>query len=144
MPIELFGFQIGKKKRNNSSASSSIKATSFVPPDKDEGASFIDGGGYFGAFIDFDAKAKTDKETSDKLQAYLIGLSDGMAWTDDFHKKINKKRIYCLGDKTADVFIMMAVVNDHIKNKNYTDDQKKLFPIGLIVADAFKTEFPCN
>ena len=89
-------------------------------------------------------KAKTDKETSDKLQAYLIGLSDGMSWTDDFHKKINKKRIYCLGNKTPDVFIMMAVVNNHIKNKNYTDDQKKLFPIGLIVADAFKTEFPCN
>ena len=89
-------------------------------------------------------KAKTDKETSDKLQAYLIGLSDGMSWTDDFHKKEHKKRIYCLGDKTADVFIMMAVVNDHIKNKNYTDDQKKLFPIGLIVADAFKTKFPCS
>ena len=90
------------------------------------------------------AKAKTDKETSDKLQIYLIGLSDGMAWTDDLNKREHKKRIYCLGDKTADVFIMMAVVNNHIKNKNYTDDQKKLYPIGLIVADAFKTEFPCN
>ena len=89
-------------------------------------------------------KAKTDKEISDRLQAYLIGLSDGMAWTDDFHKEVNKKRIYCLGNKTADIFILMAVVNNHIKNKNYTDEQKKLYPIGLIVADAWKTEFSCN
>ena len=89
-------------------------------------------------------KAKTDREISDRLQMYLIGLSDGMAWTDDFHKKVNQKRIYCLGNKTADIFIMMAVVNNHIKNKNFTLAQKQLYPIGLLVADAMKTEFPCN
>jgi len=89
-------------------------------------------------------KAKTDRATSERLQIYFTGLSDGMAWTDDLHKRENKKRIYCLGDKTADVSIIMTIVNNHIKNKNYTDDQKKLFPLGLIVADAMKTEFPCN
>ena len=89
-------------------------------------------------------KAKTDKEISDGLQMYLIGLSDGMAWTDDLHKKEYKKRIYCLGDKTADIFIIMAIVNNYIKNKNFTVDEKQLYPIGLVVADAMKTEFPCN
>ena len=89
-------------------------------------------------------KAKTDKEISDGLQMYLIGLSDGMAWTDDLHKRENKKRIYCLGDKTADIFIIMAIVNNYIKNKNFTVDEKQLYPIGLVVADAMKTEFPCN
>ena len=32
-------------------------------------------------------KAKTDKEISGKLQTYFVGLSDGMAWTDDLHKE---------------------------------------------------------
>ena len=89
-------------------------------------------------------KAKTDKEISERLQIYFVGLADGMAWTDDLHKRENKKRIYCLGDKTADIFIFMAIVNIHIKNKNFTLAQKQLYPIGLIAADAMKTEFPCN
>ena len=89
-------------------------------------------------------KAKTDKEISEKLQMYFIGLSDGMAWTDDLHKKEYKKRIYCLGDKTANIFIIMAIVNNYIENKNFTLAEKQLYPIGLVVADAMKTEFPCN
>tara|TARA_B100002003_G_scaffold181118_1_gene169177 strand:+ start:187 stop:594 length:408 start_codon:yes stop_codon:yes gene_type:complete len=89
-------------------------------------------------------KAKTDKEISEKLQIYFIGLSDGMAWTDDLHKKEYKKRIYCLGDKTANILIIMAIVNNYIENKNFTVEEKQLYPIGLVVADAMKTEFPCN
>ena len=89
-------------------------------------------------------KAKTDKEISERLQIYFVGLADGMAWTDDLHKRENKKRIYCLGDKTADIFIIMAIVNNYIKNKNFTLAQKQIYPIGLLVADAMKTEFPCN
>jgi len=104
---------------------------------------------YFKLFSIYDyeialEKAKTDKEISDRLQMYLIGLSDGMAWTDDFHERENKKRIYCLGGKTADIIIIMAIVNNHIKNKNFTLAQKQLYPIGLIVVDAMKTEFPCK
>jgi len=67
-----------------------------------------------------------------------------MAWTDDLHKREKKKRIYCLNDKIADIFIIMAIVNNHIKNKNFTLAQKQLYPIALIVADAMKTEFLCN
>ena len=84
------------------------------------------------------------KEISDKLQIYFVGLSDGMAWTDDLHKRENKKRIYCLGDKTANIHVIMTIVNNHIKNKNFTLAQKQIYPIGLLVADAMKTEFPCN
>ena len=67
-----------------------------------------------------------------------------MAWTDDLHKRENKKRIYCLDDKIADIFIIMAIVNNHIKNKNFTFAQKQLYPICLIVVDVMKTEFLCN
>ena len=89
-------------------------------------------------------KAKTDKEISERLQIYFVGLADGMAWTDDLHKRENKKRIYCLGDKTANILVIMSIVNKHIKNKNFTLAQKQIYPIGLLVADAMKTEFPCN
>ena len=89
-------------------------------------------------------KAKTDKEISSDLKNYFNGLSDGMAWTDDFHERENKKRIYCLGDKTANIVVIMSIVNKHIKKKNFTPSQKKLYPLALLAVDAMKTEFPCN
>ena len=104
---------------------------------------------YFKLFSIYDyevalEKAKTDKEISERLQIYFVGLADGMAWTDDLHKRENKKRIYCLGNKTANILVIMSIVNNHIKNKNFTLAQKQIYPIGLLVADAMKTEFPCN
>ena len=113
MPIELFGFQIGKKKRNNSSASSSIKATSFVPPDKDEGASFIDGGGYFGAFIDFDAKAKTDKEFIGKYREMSLYPEVESAVEDVCNESI----VYDENRKSIELILDNSDLSDNIKEK---------------------------
>ena len=70
MPIELFGFKLGKKQGKKSTQPEK-KLESFVAPDRDEGATYVDGGGYFSAFIDFDAEAKTDIEFISKYREWL-------------------------------------------------------------------------
>lgn len=64
MPLELFGFSIGRKGK---SAPSLIpqepeqkKSKSFAPPEHDDGAITLAGGGYFGSYIDFEGTIKTE------------------------------------------------------------------------------------
>ena len=65
MPLELFGFSIGRKGK---SAPSLIppkdpeqkKSKSFAPPEYDDGAITLAGGGYFGSYVDFEGTLKTE------------------------------------------------------------------------------------
>jgi len=64
MAINLFGFSIGKKDARDTASAEDIlkKPVSFVPPDYDDGATPIEVGGYFGAYVDFDGSVKSDIE----------------------------------------------------------------------------------
>ena len=64
MAINLFGFSIGKKDAKETASAEDIlkKPVSFVPPDYDDGATPIEVGGYFGAYVDFDGSVKSDIE----------------------------------------------------------------------------------
>jgi len=64
MAINLFGFSIGKKDGRDAASAEEIlkKPVSFVPPDYDDGATPIEVGGYFGAYVDFDGSVKSDIE----------------------------------------------------------------------------------
>jgi len=54
MPINLFGYSIEKSKPD------SDKVVSFVPPDTEDGASIVQGGGFYGSYLDFDPYVKND------------------------------------------------------------------------------------
>jgi len=64
MAINLFGFSIGKKDGKDAASAEEIlkKPVSFVPPDYDDGATPVEVGGYFGAYVDFDGSVKSDIE----------------------------------------------------------------------------------
>ena len=64
MAINLFGFSIGKKDGKDAASAEELlkKPVSFVPPDYDDGATPIEVGGYFGAYVDFDGSVKSDIE----------------------------------------------------------------------------------
>ena len=64
MPIDLFGFSIGRKSKQPLSPESGTGekkvAKSFAPPDYDDGAVSVSGGGYFGSYVDFEGSIKTE------------------------------------------------------------------------------------
>ena len=66
MPIELFGFSIGKRGKESpkpvDSSTPDTDAVSFVPPDDYDGTINIEAGGVFGTYVDFDAQIKNENE----------------------------------------------------------------------------------
>lgn len=54
MPINLFGYSIEKTKPETD------KVVSFVPPETEDGASIVQGGGFYGSYLDFDPYVKND------------------------------------------------------------------------------------
>lgn len=72
MPIDLFGFTIGKKQTlspniDPEQAKGVKDIKSFVPPVLDD-ANYVDAGGYFGAYLDFDGTYKTEIEFISKYR----------------------------------------------------------------------------
>ena len=60
MPVDLFGFSIGRSKLNQpvDVTSTTTNYPSFVVPTAEEGASYIDAGGFYGAYLDLDGAIK--------------------------------------------------------------------------------------
>jgi len=96
MPIDFFGFTIGKKdKANKVGLESSIRRpVSFVPPDYDDGATTIEAGNFFGQYVDFDGNIKNDIE--------LI-------------KKYREMSMHAEVDSAIDDIVNEAIVQDDIK-----------------------------
>ena len=64
MPVDIFGFSIGRKRPSptlDPSVEPKKEVKSFVPPLLDD-ASYVDAGGYFGAYLDLDGSLKTEQE----------------------------------------------------------------------------------
>ena len=112
MPIELFGFKLGKKKKSNKSTQPQ-KVESFVAPDKDEGATYVDGGGYFSAFIDFDTKAQTDIEYISKYREMSLYPEVESAIEDICNESI----VYDDNSKSIELFLDKVDLSDNIKEK---------------------------
>ena len=54
MPLNIFGYSLGKKEPTET------KVVSFAPPEQDDGASVVQGGGFYGTYLDFDLYVKND------------------------------------------------------------------------------------
>ena len=74
MPIDFFGFTIGKKQKANKVGLESTirRPVSFVPPDYDDGATTIESGNFFGQYVDFDGNIKNDIELIKKYREIFI------------------------------------------------------------------------
>ena len=58
MAVNLFGFSISR----DTDISKEARQQSFVPPTTDDGTATVQGGGYFGTYLDMDATAKSEAE----------------------------------------------------------------------------------
>ena len=75
MPLEFFGFSLGKTKKKNAEEKRS-NLPSFVEPNNEDGASVVDAsvsaGGYFGAYIDFNSEVKTEVEFINRYREMVL------------------------------------------------------------------------
>ena len=111
MPIELFGFKLGKKQGKKSTQPEKLE--SFVAPDRDEGATYVDGGGYFSAFIDFDAEAKTDIEFISKYREMALYPEVESAVEDICNESI----VYDDNSRSIELLLDKVDLSDNIKDK---------------------------
>ena len=90
MPIEFFGFSIGKKKQANKVGLENTirRPVSFVPPDYDDGATTIESGNFFGQYVDFDGNIKNDIELIKKYRELSLHAEVDSALDDIINESI--------------------------------------------------------
>jgi len=68
MAIELFGFEINRKKQEQEEK----KLVSFVSPSNDDGAMTVASGGVYGTYVDLDGSVRTEAELVTKYRALAL------------------------------------------------------------------------
>ena len=95
MPIELFGFSLGRKGKTPpqatvSNQSGGDKAQSFVPPDFDDGALEVAGGlaGFYGTYLDVEGAIKNDIQLINKYRDMSLHPECEMAIDDIVNESV--------------------------------------------------------
>lgn len=116
MPIDFFGFSIGRKQKlpsPNLDPSLGVKEVkSFVPPLLDD-ASYVDAGGYFGSYLDLDGALKTEAEYIGKYREMSLHPEVESAVEDVCNEAI------VLDDerKSVELILDQVTASDAIKQK---------------------------
>ncbi|HIJ11984.1 TPA: portal protein, partial [Candidatus Woesearchaeota archaeon] len=119
MPIELFGFSLGRKGKTSPQASTSQsggeKAKSFVPPDFDDGAIQVEGGlpGFYGTYLDVEGAIKNDIGLINKYRDMSLHPEAEMA-IDDI---VNEAIVYDETKKPVTLNLDLLTISDTIKSK---------------------------
>ena len=82
MPIELFGFQLGRKQEKKE------EPVSFVPKDHDDGAVTLEAGGFFGHYMDLDGRVKNDIQLIQKYREMSLHPECELAVDDIVNESI--------------------------------------------------------
>jgi hypothetical protein len=119
MPIDIFGFSIGRKRTPSPNIDPSLgvkEVKSFVPPLLDD-ASYVDAGGYFGTYLDLDGALKTEAEFISKYREMSLHPEVESAVEDVCNEAIivNDER------KPVELILDQLDVPDSIKKKMYDE-----------------------
>jgi len=131
MPIELFGFQIGRKEEEKPS----IKT--FVPPSNDDGSLAVNEGGAYGTTVDVDGAAKSE--------AHLISRYRDMAQQPECERAIDdiiNESVVASGEESPVEIVLDKLdnIDDSIKEKirDEFDYLKSLLQFNSKSYDIFK------
>lgn len=118
MPIDLFGFSIGKKgKESPKPTTVDIEKTkniqSFVAPDDYDGSLAVEAGGIFGTFIDFNGKIKNENDLINRYRSMALFPEVDMAITDI----INDAIVIDESKEPVDLVLDRINLSDNIKKK---------------------------
>jgi hypothetical protein len=111
MPIDLFGFSIGRKQQQSSVPKG--KTVSFVPPEPDDGATVIESGNFFGQYIDFDGNIRSDVEQIGKYREMSLHAEVDAAIDDIVNESIVQDDI----KDTVQILLDGVDLPDPIKDK---------------------------
>ena len=113
MPIELFGFSIGRKNaKTEEDKRNELK--SFVKPETDDGASVIDAGaGYFGTYIDFNNEVKSEIEFVNRYREMALYPECESAIED----VVNESIVYDDEKQSIELALDKTDLSDNIKEK---------------------------
>tara|TARA_Y100000593_G_C4313702_1_gene339701 strand:+ start:771 stop:2303 length:1533 start_codon:yes stop_codon:yes gene_type:complete len=115
MPVDFFGFTIGRKKEANKVGLETTirRPVSFVPPDFDDGATTIESGNFFGQYVDFDGNIKNDIELIKKYREMSLHAEVDSAIDDIVNEAIVQDDI----KKTVQMDLEHVDLPDNIKDK---------------------------
>ena len=119
MPIDIFGFSIGKKKPTDPIGQPIEKTNqpSFVAPDSYDGTYTIESGGVFGTMMDFTGSVRDENQ--------LIGQFRNMALFPEVDQAIedivNESIVMDTDKKPIKLDLEMVDLSDNIKNKIYSE-----------------------
>ena len=114
MPVDLFGFTIGRKRPSPTlDPSQDVKEVkSFVPPMVDD-AGYIDAGGYYGAYLDFEGLLKSESDYIAKYREMSMHPEVESAVEDICNEGI----VYDDRRKPIQIIMDNARVSDQIKRQ---------------------------
>ena len=118
MPVDIFGFTIGKKRPSPTlDPTVSVKeAKSFVPPLLED-SGYVDAGGYFGAYLDMDGLLKTEAEYIAKYREMSLHPEVESAVEDVCNQAI----VYDDNRKPIEIVLDNVNLSDQLKNKIFTE-----------------------
>jgi hypothetical protein len=131
--MELFGFEISRKKQEEEQA----KKQSFVAPDTDDGATVVAEGGYYGQYVDIEGtKAKDDSDLIKKYREISLYPECDAAITDI----VNEAIVADDDVQPVDVITDDLKYNDKIKKliKEEFDEVIKLLKFNANSHDIFR------
>jgi hypothetical protein len=113
MPIELFGFSIGRKNQKTEEDKRN-ELKSFVKPEGEDGSTIIDSGaGYFGTYIDFNNEVKSEIEFINRYREMALHPEVEGAVEDI----VNESIVYDREKKSVELSLEQVDLSDNIKDK---------------------------
>jgi len=110
MPIELFGFSIGRSKEEQVEPKSQ---RSFVAPDEYDGTTTIDAGGVFGTFVDFTGSIRDENQLISQYRGMSLYPEVDQAISDIVSDSV----VHTGKDSPVSINLENLAVADSIKNK---------------------------
>ena len=114
MPLDIFGFSIGKKKSEDTT---SEKSLSFVAPDNYDGTYTIESGGVFGTMMDFTGSVRDENQLIQQFRNMALFPEVDQAIEDI----VNESIIMDMDKKPIKLDLERVDLSENIKTKIYTE-----------------------
>ena len=116
MPIDLFGFSIGKKTKEEE-IEKNIREESFVSPDEYDGAQTLQTGGFLGTYVDFSGGVQDENQFISTYRSLALFPEVDMAIEDI----VNDSIVMGTDRKPIKLDLEQTGLSDNIKTKIYNE-----------------------